>query len=133
MGYGEVIVRPAVVALACGVVVALYTAASAAPGSRVASAPAGCSGDRRQVETLTDAGASSVSLSPQSSTIARIRRLAVPRRPGRSRVEGVETTTYRIDVRLVQIRLERDGDIVLVVVDPQTHGTMLVEFPAPAC
>jgi hypothetical protein len=126
-------VRSIVVALACGVVVALFAATSASPGSRVATAVAGCSGARRQVETLTDAGASNVSLSPQGSTVARIGRLAVPRRLGRSRIEGVETTTYRINARLVQMKLERDGDIVLVVVDPQTHGTMLVEFPAPAC
>lgn len=49
------------------------------------------------------------------------------------RIKGVETTTYRVGVRLVEMKLEKDGDVLLVVVDPKTHGTMVVEFPALAC
>jgi hypothetical protein len=45
----------------------------------------------------------------------------------------VETTAYRVEARLVKMRLERDGDIVLVIVDPNTLGTMIVEFPALTC
>jgi hypothetical protein len=31
------------------------------------------------------------------------------------------------------MKLERDGDIALVIVDPKTLGTMVVEFPPLAC
>jgi len=84
------------------------------------------------VKTLTDAAAKSVSLSPKTTSVAALRALRAPQRLG-GRIPGVETTTYRIQARLVAMRLEGDGDVYLTVVDPKTHETMVVEFPAVAC
>ena len=83
--------------------------------------------------TLLDPAAASVSLTPKMTTVAALRRLPAPQSPGQTRVKGVETTTYRIEARLVKMRLEPDGDILLVVVDPATHGTMVAHFPAISC
>jgi hypothetical protein len=121
-----------VVLLACGLFIAPYAAATAAPVGRNETATVDCTGIRRHVQTLTDPAARSVNLAPRVTTAARLRKLAVPARLGR-RVKGLETTTYRIDVRLVQMRLEPDGDVLLLVLDPQTHGKMYVGFPAAAC
>ena len=102
------------------------------PGARVASTGTGCGGERSHVKTLTDAAAKSVSLSPKTTSVAALRALRAPQRLG-GRIPGVETTTYRIQARLVAMRLEGDGDVYLTVVDPKTPGTMVVEFPAAAC
>jgi hypothetical protein len=45
----------------------------------------------------------------------------------------VEQTTYKIRVRLVAAKVEDDSDIHLVVADPRTGGTMIVELPALGC
>src|SRR5262245_29132498 len=70
---------------------------------------------------------------PPGTTVSSLRRLAVPMRPGPTRIRGVQTTAYRVEARLVKMKLERDGDILLVIVDPRTLGMMVVEFPSVAC
>jgi hypothetical protein len=119
-------------AVAFAVCVLALAAAKAEP-AHSASQGGGCVSDRWRVKTLTDAAARGVSLSPRATTVASLSRLVVPNRPGRTRITGVETTSYRVPARLVKMKLERDGDIVLVIVDPKTLGTMVVEFPPPAC
>jgi hypothetical protein len=51
----------------------------------------------------------------------------------RARNRPVETTTYRIHARLVESKFEDDSDFHLVIADPRTAGTMIVEFPASYC
>jgi hypothetical protein len=124
-----------VVPLACGLLIASYAATTAASVTRAtgsAAATVDCTGARRHVQTLTDPAAKSVKLVPRVTTVARLRRLAVPARLSR-RVKGIETTTYRIDVRLIQMTLDENGDILLLVLDPKTHGKMFVAFPPAAC
>jgi len=124
--------RALVVSLACGLLVASYAASTAAPRVRSVSATGDCTGARRAVQTLTDKAATSVNLKPRVTTAAKLRRVVVPTRLGK-RIKGIETTTYRMDVRLVQMRLEPNGDILVLVLDPQTHGKMFVAFPPAAC
>ena len=119
--------------LACTAFAAVYAAAANTPAARTASSGAGCGSGRWQVKTMTDAAAASVSLSPRTTTVTALRRLPAPKGLGRTRTKGVETTTYRVAARLVKMGLERDGDVLLVVVDPKTHGKLVVEFPASAC
>jgi hypothetical protein len=45
----------------------------------------------------------------------------------------VETTTYRVHARMVESKLEEDSDFHLVIADPRTGGTMIVEFSANYC
>jgi hypothetical protein len=124
--------RALVVPLACGLLIALYAAATAAPARRTAGVPPDCSSEaRRHLQTLTDRAARTVRLTPRTTTVAQLRQLRIPARL-KARVKGIETT-YRIDVRLVQMRLEPDGDVLLLVVAPKTHGKMFVGFPAAAC
>jgi len=121
------------VLIAGGAALLLSATAMTAPASPTARLAGPCTGLRRAVETFTDSAAGSVNLTPRATTVAAIRRLAVPSRPGKQRISPVETRTYRVTVRLVQMQLEADGDVRLTVVDPKTHQTMLVRFPAPLC
>jgi hypothetical protein len=127
--------RTAGLGAAVGFAACLATLAGAAntTAAHSASRGGGCTSERWQVKTLTDAAARNVSLFPQRTTVASLRQLVVPKRPGPTRIRGVETTAYRVEARLVKMKLERDGDIVLVIVDPKTLGTMVVEFPPRAC
>jgi len=50
------------------------------------------------------------------------------------RIDGVETTTYRVRARLIEFKFEDDRDIHLVVGVPSApKKTMIVEFPDPTC
>ena len=120
-------------ALACTAFLGACAAAADTPAARTASGGGGCDSARWQVKTLTDAAAGSVSLSPKKTTVAALRQLPASQGLRRTRIKGIETTTYRVEARLVKMKLERDGDVLLVVVDPKTLGTMVVEFPAIAC
>jgi len=84
------------------------------------------------VKTLADRRARLVNLKPRSTTIRALRRLRRPAEPT-SRVRGVETTTYRVRAKLLAAKVEQDSDVHLVIADPATGGTMIAEFPAPAC
>jgi hypothetical protein len=88
--------------------------------------------ERWAVKTLTDPAARLVSLTPQPTTIAALRRLPRPAAPV-VRVPGVETTTYRVRARLLGFKVESDSDVHLVIADPQSGGTMIAEFPASYC
>ncbi|MGN6796907.1 MAG: hypothetical protein ACTHKS_02025 [Gaiellaceae bacterium] len=91
----------------------------------------GCGG--RSKKTLTDAGAASVDFTPTLDTVAALRVLDPSSAgPGRPRTTP-ELTTYVVTARLVYAKLEADHDIHLVIQDPTTLGTMIVEFPDPTC
>ena len=95
----------------------------------------GCGGPRARVKTLTDALAGKVSTTPKETTVAALRRLRVPRGLTRRspRQQGAERTTYKVQARMVETALEKDGDIRLVILDPKTKGKLAAEFPAPGC
>ena len=74
-----------------------------------------------------------MNLRPRATTIAALRALKAPLSLGSSRIGPVELGTYRVHARLVEFKLEEDSDVHLVVADPSTGGTMIVEFPASSC
>jgi hypothetical protein len=91
----------------------------------------GCGGHSKK--TLTDPGAASVDLSPTVDNVAALRVLdRSASGPGHPRTLP-ELTTYKVTARLVYAKLETDHDIHLVIQDPATLGTMIVEFPDPTC
>jgi hypothetical protein len=93
-----------------------------------------CGLTRWSVKTLSDPAAGSVVLTPRPATVAGLDGLpASTITPITPRVAGVETTTYRVEVRLVAERLQQDHDIHLIVADPTTKRTMITEFPDPTC
>ena len=117
------------------VILAAVAASSAAASiSAQASRSRFCGLERWPVKTLTDPAAVSVNFRLVASTVDRLRRLRVPRVRARTpRIRVVETTTYRIRVRLLAMKREPDHDIHLVVASPRTGRTMIVEFPDRRC
>jgi hypothetical protein len=93
---------------------------------------ASCDGWRWPVKTLSDRRAGLVSRTPRQTTIAALRRLRPPATLT-ARTPGAETTTYRLQARLVGIQPMQDGDTYLVIADPRTGGTMIAEFPTGWC
>ena len=86
------------------------------------------------MKTLSDADCSQVNFTPMDATVHSLRLLIKPASyPANSRVSDVEKTTYTVSVSLVSMKLEDDRDIHLVVADPSTSETMIVEFPDVAC
>jgi len=98
------------------------------------SAGPACGVERWPVKILADSMASRVSLIPRTTTVRALRRLRPPDSlPQKARNRPVETTTYRVRARLVGSKFEEDSDFHLVIADPRTGGTMIVEFPASYC
>lgn len=98
-----------------------------------AGSGATCGVERWAVKTLQDPAARRVDLHPRPTTVGALRRLRAPASLPDSRLGGAERHTYRIVVRLVAAKFEGDSDIHLVVADPHTGGTMIVELPALGC
>ena len=91
----------------------------------------GCGG--RSKKTLTDSDWAKVNFTPRRSTVATLRTLdPASSGPGRPRT-ATELGTYRVTARVVYAKLEPDHDSHLVVADPTTLGTMIVEFSDPTC
>ena len=93
-----------------------------------------CGFERWPVKTLTDSMAARVNLVPRTTSVRALRRLIRPDAPPQhARVRPAETTTYRVHARLVESKFEDDMEFHLVIADPRTGGTMIVEFPAFSC
>jgi hypothetical protein len=86
------------------------------------------------IKTLSDPEARSVDMTPQVTTVAALR---ARRRPAgwdiADRVHGIGTVVFRVTADLVGAQHMHDHDIHLVIADPATHGTMIVEFPDVRC
>lgn len=92
----------------------------------------GCGVERWAVKTLTDPGASRVSLTPQSATVAMLGSIAPPKDPT-DRLSPTETTVFRLtDVRMTAFKQEDDSDIHLALEDGQGNK-MIAEFPSASC
>ena len=75
------------------------------------------------MKTLSDAREKLVNYKPHDSSIGRLRKKPHPHvGPNTKRIEGVETTNYRVAARLVEMKLEEDRDIHLVVAVPERAG-----------
>ena len=118
-------------AFALGVAL-LPRSAAQPPGAQVA---ASCGVERWPVKTLSDPREKLVNYKPHDSSIGRLRKKPHPHvGPNTKRIEGVETTNYRVAARLVEMKLEDDRDIHLVVSVPSAPAkTMIVKFPDPTC
>jgi hypothetical protein len=87
------------------------------------------------VKTLSDPREKLVNYTPHDSSIGRLGKKPHPHvGPNTKRIEGVETTNYRVAARLVEMKLEDDRDVHLVVSVPSAPSkTMIVEFPDTTC
>jgi hypothetical protein len=87
------------------------------------------------VKTLSDKRVKRVDFRPHATSIGRLRKKTAPD-VGRDtpRIDGVETTNYKVSARLIEFKREEDQDIHLVVGVPSApQKTMIVEFPDTAC
>jgi hypothetical protein len=94
-----------------------------------------CGVERWSVKTLSDSAAHRVRFRPKDITVKVLRRKESPG-VGRDdlRIQGVETTTYRVKAELVEMKREDDRDIHLVIsVRGHRSQTMIVEFPDGRC
>ena len=94
-----------------------------------------CGEERWPVKTLSDPREKLVNYKPHDSSIGRLRKKPHPHvGPNTKRIEGVETTNYRVAARLVEMKLADDRDIQLVIAVPSAPAkTMIVEFPDTTC
>ena len=99
------------------------------------SAATQCGEERWAVKTLSDKRERLVNFKPRDTTVNRLRKKPSPGVGANTpRIKGVETTTWRIRVSLVEMKLEDDHDIHLVVSAPgQPSHTMITEFPDTTC
>jgi len=100
-----------------------------------------CAVFRWDVKTLTDPSAGQVNSTVVETTVHDLVHLPfsktipthLPRASG-APFFPVEVTTYRIQAKLEGWKIAHDdGDIHLVVHDPTTDESMIVEFPDPKC
>jgi hypothetical protein len=94
-----------------------------------------CGEERWPVKTLSDPRVGDVNFTPHDTSIGRLRNKPDPHtKPSTPRLDGVETTTYRVKARLIEFKREDDKDIHLVVGVPSSPSkTMIVEFPDTTC
>jgi Putative Ig domain len=95
---------------------------------------ASCGVERWSVKTGTDADAAKITVGSTTSTsLTFLTGLAAPASlPANNRVAPTETTVYRLQVTLVEYKLETDSDYHLVLSDANGHS-MIAEIPDPAC
>jgi hypothetical protein len=120
-------------ALAAGGLAVRVQAGGSTPAARSSAA---CKGTFRwQVKTLSDARAKLVDYRPRSARLVSLTHLARPAGVTRAtpRLAGDELRTYRIQVALKRVVMKPDREIRLVVANPKTKRTMVVEFADPTC
>jgi hypothetical protein len=117
--------RPAVVLAGA----ALALTASTAAADRTAPT---CEADAAGLKTLSDPQRNLVRLQPKPTTIAAIDRLARPRPTPTTRSTGFQRHVWRVRGQIVEYRLERDGDVDLVLYDGR-HSYLTATMPHPRC
>jgi RyR domain len=91
-----------------------------------------CGTERWSVKTMTDPQAGKVTLTPVGGTVAALNKEAKPVEPIVHR-EQVELKTLQVKGKIVVAKLEKDKDIHMVLRDPQTKKTMIIESVSPDC
>ena len=95
-------------------------ATNAGDGPR-AKAAAECGVERWAVKTLSDKRVNRVDFHPHDSSIGRLRKKVAPHVGSDTpRIDGVETTNYRVRARLIEFKREEDKDIHLVIGVPSS-------------
>jgi hypothetical protein len=100
-----------------------------------AAASITCGVERWPVKTLSDPKVGDVNFTPHDTSVGQLRNKPDPHtKSSTPRIDGVETTTYRVKARLIEFKREDDKDIHLVISVPSAPSkTMIVEFPDTTC
>jgi hypothetical protein len=104
------------------------------PQSETACGPH-CGTERWSVKTLSDSDAAKVDLTQRIvRSVHDLVTLPEPsERPNDNRIVPIETSTFGVQARLVGFKKETDRDFHIVIADPQSKETMIVEIPDPQC
>lgn len=108
----------------------------AAPAQQPKASPRQCDSDRWPVKVWADKDAARVDPKPVDTTIRELGDIPIHEvpYPNNRRIEPEELKVYRVKARLVAIKLEKDSDLHLLLVDPQDDkARMIAEAPAPEC
>lgn len=94
-----------------------------------------CTGeDRWLVKTLMDRDAHRVDFVPRRSTIAALGKLRSPqRRAADARNSVHERRVYCIEAWIVDVRPQNDGDLHVLLLDPDDGSSMIAEVPDSKC
>lgn len=98
--------------------------------------PGQCGHDRWAVKTFTDRDRKHVTLTPVDTTVAKLIAVHIHEipYPEDARIEPEELRTYRLRVKLLEVRHEQDGDLHLLIADPDNAtARMVAEIPSPEC
>jgi hypothetical protein len=92
-----------------------------------------CDGkDRWAIKTLQDAGAASITSTPQNVSIEDL--IAVKQAYDETAPRhGVELQVYRVTGKIEGYKTEADGDLYIIIRDPKSGKTMVAEIPDPNC
>lgn len=110
-----------------------------APAFRQAAAPSTCGShcgtERWLVKTLADPDRDQVDLHASRTSVAELARLSRPDvLPEAGRAPGAERSTFTVEAYLVGWDPENDGDIHLILADPDDQTvTLIAEIPDPNC
>src|SRR4051812_21518384 len=116
---------PALLILVFALSVALLPTSAAHPPS--AHVAVKCGEERWPVKTLSDPKVGDVNFTPHDTSIGRLRNKPDPHtKSSTPRIEGVETTTYRVKARLIEFKREDDRDIHLVVGVPSAPSKTMI-------
>lgn len=113
--------------------------AGAAPVIPQAALPiacgAQCGTERWLVKTLADPDREQVDLHPRPASVAELAVLARPDElPEAGRASGAERSTFVVEAYLAGWDPEADGDIHLILADPNDQTvTLIAEIPDPSC
>jgi hypothetical protein len=92
-----------------------------------------CGVERWEAKTLSYEGASSLKMTPVTSTVSQLVNETAPSGASEVRVAPVETQEVTVNANLVGYKVESDRDLHIVIQDPKTKDTMIVEIPNPQC
>jgi len=101
-----------------------------------AQAPRACGVERWRVKILADETRERVSWSPETTSVAALRRFPAPRPPypNARRIALHELTLYRVHAIVRNILRESDGDWHVILADPEDVGeTLVAEIPDSSC
>jgi hypothetical protein len=93
-----------------------------------------CNGvERWSVKVVTDSAASRINYTPKQARISDFVKLR-PQYSGMEPRADVERQTYEVTCRIAGYKREADGDIHIVMMDPNDNSvTMIGEIPDPDC
>jgi hypothetical protein len=118
------------IAAAVGALLLAALAATAAP-ARTNHTDKGCNVRLKGLKTLSDPERKLVHLHPKNTTLAAINALPQPHPTPKTRSTVFERQVWRVNVQIVEFKLEGDSDIHLVMFGDGAYG--IAEMPAAEC